>query len=133
MLWCWKLVRNTFRCSFLQNDKNWGIHLIHVYVSTFFTKFFAPLTLLFKHYWEKNYHATFVFSIFPRFGNNMETTRRCTSRSPLISDINTKKERQATLSDTHREKLVLYWIQSKNSLKYKVGGFWRFPYIYTIN
>ena len=27
---------------------------------------------------------------------------------------------------THREKIVLYWIQYKKSLKYKVGCFWRF-------
>ena len=37
------------------------------------------------------------------------------------------------LNDTHREKLVLYWNQYKISLKYKVGCFWRFSYIYTIN
>ena len=30
------------------------------------------------------------------------------------------------LNDTHREKLVLYWIQYKNLLKNKVGCFWRF-------
>ena len=28
------------------------------------------------------------------------------------------------INDTHREKLVLYWIQHKNSLKYKV---WLLP------
>ena len=37
------------------------------------------------------------------------------------------------INDTHREKLVLYWIQYKNSLKYKVGCFWRFSYICTID
>ena len=37
------------------------------------------------------------------------------------------------LNDTHREKLLLYRIQYKNSLKYKVGCFWRFSYAYTIN
>ena len=36
-------------------------------------------------------------------------------------------------NDTHREKLVFYWIQYKNSLKCKVGCFWRFSYVYTIN
>ena len=35
--------------------------------------------------------------------------------------------------DTHMEEFVLYWIQYKNSLKYKVGCFWRFSYVYTIN
>ena len=37
------------------------------------------------------------------------------------------------VNDTHREKLVPYWIKYKNSLKYKVGRFWRFLYVYTIN
>ena len=37
------------------------------------------------------------------------------------------------INDTQMEELVLYWIQYKKSLKYKVGCFWRFPYIYTIN
>ena len=37
------------------------------------------------------------------------------------------------LNDTHMEELVLYWIQYINSLKYKVGCFWRFLYVYTIN
>ena len=31
-----------------------------------------------------------------------------------------------------REKLVFYWIKYTNSLKYKVGCFWRFSYVYTI-
>ena len=30
------------------------------------------------------------------------------------------------------EQLVLYWIQYKNSFKYKAGCFWRFSYVYTI-
>ena len=30
------------------------------------------------------------------------------------------------VNDTHREKVVRYFIQYKNSLKYKVGCFWRF-------
>ena len=34
------------------------------------------------------------------------------------------------INDTHMEELVLYW---KNSLKYKVGCFWRFSYVYTSN
>ena len=34
------------------------------------------------------------------------------------------------VNDTHMEELVLYW---KKSLKYKVGCFWRFSYVYTIN
>ena len=37
------------------------------------------------------------------------------------------------VNDTHRGKLVLYSIQYKNSLKYKVGCFWHFSYVYTIN
>ena len=37
------------------------------------------------------------------------------------------------INDTHMEELVLYWIQYKNSLKYKIGCFWRFSYVYTIN
>ena len=36
-------------------------------------------------------------------------------------------------NDTHREKLVLYWIQYKNSLICKVGCFWRFSYVYPNN
>ena len=36
-------------------------------------------------------------------------------------------------NDTHKEKLLLYWIQYKNSLKCKVGCFWRFSYVYTFN
>ena len=36
-------------------------------------------------------------------------------------------------NDTHIEKLMLYWIQYNDSLKYKVGCFWRFSYVYTIN
>ena len=34
------------------------------------------------------------------------------------------------INDTHMEELALYW---KNSLKYKVGCFWRYLYVYTIN
>ena len=34
------------------------------------------------------------------------------------------------INDTHMKKLVPYWIQYKNSLKYKVGCFWRFSYVY---
>ena len=30
---------------------------------------------------------------------------------------------QIKLNDTHMEELVLYWIQYKNSLKYKIGCF----------
>ena len=37
------------------------------------------------------------------------------------------------INNTHREKIVLYWIQYKNSLKCKVGCFWSFLYVYTIN
>ena len=37
------------------------------------------------------------------------------------------------LNDTHMEEPALYWIQYKNSLKYKVGWFWRFSLAYTIN
>ena len=36
-------------------------------------------------------------------------------------------------NDTHREKLVRYWIPYKNSLKYKFGCFWRFSYVYSVN
>ena len=36
-------------------------------------------------------------------------------------------------NDTHMEKRVLYWIRYKNLLKCKVGCFWRFSYVYTIN
>ena len=39
---------------------------------------------------------------------------------------------QFILNGTHMEKLVLYWIQYKNSLKYRVGCFWSFSYVYTI-
>ena len=38
-----------------------------------------------------------------------------------------------SFNDIHIEELVLYWIQYKNSLKYKVGSFWRFSYVYKIN
>ena len=38
-----------------------------------------------------------------------------------------------SIYDTHMEELVLYWIQYKNLLKDKVGCFWRFSYVYTIN
>ena len=37
------------------------------------------------------------------------------------------------LNDTHMEEPVLYWIQYKNWLKYRVGCFWRFSYVYAIN
>ena len=37
------------------------------------------------------------------------------------------------INDTCMEELVLYWIQYKISLKDKVGCFWRFSYVYTIN
>ena len=37
------------------------------------------------------------------------------------------------INDTHMEELLLYWIQYKNSLKYKIGCFWRFSHVYTIN
>ena len=40
-------------------------------------------------------------------------------------NLNIFKTKKAFL-DTHREKLALCWIQYKNSLKYKVGYFWRF-------
>ena len=35
-------------------------------------------------------------------------------------------------NNTHIEEFVLYWIQYKKSLKYKVGCFWSFSYVYTI-
>ena len=38
--------------------------------------------------------------------------------------------RWGVINDTHMEKLALY---SKNLLKYKVGSFSRFSYVYTIN
>ena len=34
------------------------------------------------------------------------------------------------LNDTYMEELVLYWIEYKNSLKYKIGFFWRFSYAF---
>ena len=37
------------------------------------------------------------------------------------------------INNTHMEELVLYWIQYKTSLKYKVGCFWPFSNVYTIN
>ena len=37
------------------------------------------------------------------------------------------------INDSHMEELVLYWIQYRNWLKYKVGCFWRFSYVYIIN
>ena len=37
------------------------------------------------------------------------------------------------INDTHRERLVLYWIPYKNSLKCKVSCFWRFSYVYKNN
>ena len=37
------------------------------------------------------------------------------------------------LSHARMEELVLYWIQYKISLKYKVGCFWRFLCVYKIN
>ena len=39
------------------------------------------------------------------------------------------RKKKCTFNDTHREKLVLYWIQYKNSLKYKVDRFWCFSYV----
>ena len=39
----------------------------------------------------------------------------------------------AVINETLREKLVLYWTQYKNSLKYKVGCFWRLSYVYTVD
>ena len=37
------------------------------------------------------------------------------------------------VNDAHMEELVLFWIRYKNSLKYKVGCFWRLSYVYTVN
>ena len=37
------------------------------------------------------------------------------------------------ISNTYMKELVLYWIQYKNSLKYKVSCFRPFSYVYTIN
>ena len=44
-----------------------------------------------------------------------------------------KNRTEENVNDTHREKLMLYSIQYKNSLKYKVGCFWLFSYVYTIS
>ena len=48
-------------------------------------------------------------------------------------NINQTWETENKNNDTHIEKLMLYWIQYNDSLKYKVGCFWRFSYVYTIN
>ena len=37
-----------------------------------------------------------------------------------------KKYIVKSINDTHKKKIVLYWIQYKNTSKYKVGCFWRF-------
>ena len=47
----------------------------------------------------------------------------------LNSNANHKSSSEKLLGIT----IVLYWIQYKNSLKYKFGYFWRFSHIYTIN
>ena len=46
---------------------------------------------------------------------------------------NSLEKAACIFNDTQKENLVRYWIQYKNSLKYKVGCFWRFSYVYTIN
>ena len=51
--------------------------------------------------------------------NNLDLDSSYTSKWNLIWLLN----------DTHKEELLLYWIQSKNSLKYKVGYFWRFSIV----
>ena len=48
-------------------------------------------------------------------------------------NINQTWETENKNNDTHIEQLMLYWIQYNDSLKYKVGCFWRFSYVYTIN
>ena len=40
---------------------------------------------------------------------------------------------QLWINNTYKEELLLYWIQYKHLLKYRVGCFWSFSYDYTIN
>ena len=53
--------------------------------------------------------------------------------SPHFKGPKTKSFYNDYINDTHMEELVLYWIQYKHSLKYKVICFWRISYVYTVN
>ena len=48
----------------------------------------------------------------------------------ILGNSKASKKGDIPVNDIHMEEFMLYWIQYKNSLKYKVGCFWRFSYVY---
>ena len=62
---------------------------------------------------------------------NQENSAHHSRESYLTNQL--AKFLKNAINDTHIKERVLYWIQHKTLWKYKVGCFWRFSYIDTIN
>ena len=92
------------------------------------------LSIVFRK--KKSQNTLFWTPFYPNLGKK-EFSTIFSIYSPLTSSKNLEKTNEPILSktsnDTHMEELALYWIQYKNSLKHKVGCFWHFSYIYTMN
>ena len=72
--------------------------------------------------------ASFISIVIRCYRYRNITCDYCNSQSPYWTMVRVIiLELHSQINDTHMEELVLYWIQYKNSLKYKVGCFWRFP------
>ena len=104
-----------------------------------FAKFWN-MTWVFSYYlhWKRFIYERIVKVVLPfcyfKYSNQLNDKKIIANKWPddLQCDIlnNRADVPKFSISDTHMEELVLYW---KNSLKYKVGRFWRFSYVYTSN
>ena len=65
--------------------------------------------------------------------NLAETARGSYYKEERLEEFLDRKGAFYNVNDIHIEDIVLYWIQYKNSLKYKIGCLWRFSHVYTIN
>ena len=120
--------------DFLENKPNMVYHLIVCVYIIYLLYHLLVFVFVFTSGW-KVIHKWLRYALThsrrrPISYINQSIDFLCKSMDWFLFDIGLRRER---VNDTHREKLVLYWIQGKNSLKYKIGCFWRFTYVYTIN
>ena len=64
------------------------------------------------------------------FTFHLVSTNETKRETLILRNSKASKKGDISVNDIHMEELVLYWIQYKNSLKYKVVCFWRFSYVY---
>ena len=81
------------------------------------------------YYQPKNYAQRCIFYIDnTKCATTLFDTPNCVINQPILGMTgHSYNQTNQNVNDTHMEELVLYW---KNSLKYKVGCFWRF-YMFT--